>query len=781
MNMSKRNEDNYAELEQHFDKWEMLKDMTDQGIDIMLNLRQSGHPGGSRSKVHALLAMMLSGVMRWDIRNPERRFADKFILVAGHTVPVVYSLLATLNEAMRRKYQKTGDKKYLISGGDEKTVYWQDLLTLRHNDGLPGHAEMTGKTNFFKANTGPSGHGTPVAAGEAMALKYADAKNVRVFAIEGEGGLTAGVTHETLNSAYGLGLDNLYYLVDWNDYGIDDRPFSSVIYGTPQDWFGSHGWRVYGTEKGMEWQTVTETLLNMGNGQDDSQRPVMGWFKTSKGRGYGVFDNKSHGAAHKFNSPIFWETKKYFSETYGIEFDGFGQQGPVTTDAKLAQATVNMEKVFTIYDQHPELVDYVADRLIELAKRVPDEIQSVSFDLSKNPTLDPVLTDYENYPKELFAEPGSTQPNRGALSKWGAWVNAYCVKNYGRPLFLATSADLADSTNISGFGKSWDGFAGLGFYNRDTNPSGCMLPQGITEFANASITTGIAGVNFSDKPFDEFNGFYAASSTYGSFSYLKYGAMRLFSQLCQDTDIQVGKVIWVVGHSGPETAEDSRTHFGIYSPSVTQLFPEGHVINLYPWEHNEVAPMIAAAMKTGKHIIALHLTRPGITVPDRKALGMASHLDAAKGAYILRDYNPRQKKMGLVFIQGTSTTANFVEILPKLDALELNIKVIAAVSPQLFALQSDAYKSSLYSEKEWMDSTFITNAAKTSMAHWTANHISSEYAISADFDNNWRGGGSLEEVCEDAHISSGWLLKGVTKFVNDRELRLSRLRTSLED
>ncbi len=109
--MSKRNEDNYAELEQHFDKWEMLKDMTDQGIDIMLNLRQSGHPGGSRSKVHALLAMMLSGVMRWDIRNPERRFADKFILVAGHTVPVVYSLLATLNEAMRRKYQKTGDKK----------------------------------------------------------------------------------------------------------------------------------------------------------------------------------------------------------------------------------------------------------------------------------------------------------------------------------------------------------------------------------------------------------------------------------------------------------------------------------------------------------------------------------------------------------------------------------------------------------------------------------------------------------------------------------------------
>jgi transketolase len=35
-----------------FPKWEKIKDMTDQLIDLMLNLRQSGHPGGSRSKVH---------------------------------------------------------------------------------------------------------------------------------------------------------------------------------------------------------------------------------------------------------------------------------------------------------------------------------------------------------------------------------------------------------------------------------------------------------------------------------------------------------------------------------------------------------------------------------------------------------------------------------------------------------------------------------------------------------------------------------------------------------
>ncbi len=237
----------YKDLEVHFSKWEKIKDMVDQCIDVMLNLRQSGHPGGSRSKVHMLLVTMLSGVMRYDIRNPEKRFADRFILVGGHTIPLVYASLAVLNEALRKKFKQTGDKKYLITNEAERALFWEDLLTLRHNKGLPGHAEMAGKTLFLKFNTGPSGHGSPAAAGEAMALKLAGADDIRVFAVEGEGGATAGCTHETQNSAWGLGLNNLYYLFDWNDYGIDDHAMSSIVHGTPADWFGAHGWRVFGT------------------------------------------------------------------------------------------------------------------------------------------------------------------------------------------------------------------------------------------------------------------------------------------------------------------------------------------------------------------------------------------------------------------------------------------------------------------------------------------------------------------------------------------------------
>ena len=277
------------------------------------------------------------------------------------------------------------------------------------------------------------------------------------------------------------------------------------------------------------------------------------------------------------------------------------------------------------------------------------------------------FTDVTRYPDSLWKQPGDKAPNRAALAAWGAWVNATARAEFDRPLVIACSADLADSTNISGFAKDWEGEPGWGWYERDTNPRGALLPQQITEFTNAGVTVGIATVNLADDPLTEFNGFWAACSTYGSFSYLKYGPMRLFSQLAQDSELKLGKVIWVAGHSGPETAEDSRTHFGIFATGVTQLFPEGHVIDLHPWEYNEVPVVLAAALSTDVPIVALHLTRPSVEIPDRAALGMDSHFAAARGAYVLRPASPDSPCAGTVYVQGTMSTANLVKVLPELD------------------------------------------------------------------------------------------------------------------
>jgi len=78
-----------------------MKDISFELMDIMLNYRQSGHPGGSHSKTQMLLALMFGGKMRYDIRRPEYRFSDRFILAAGHTIPMVDAVLAMIGDAFR--------------------------------------------------------------------------------------------------------------------------------------------------------------------------------------------------------------------------------------------------------------------------------------------------------------------------------------------------------------------------------------------------------------------------------------------------------------------------------------------------------------------------------------------------------------------------------------------------------------------------------------------------------------------------------------------------------
>jgi transketolase len=767
----------FETLSRNFHHWEKIGDLLDQCIDLMLNLRQSGHPGGSRSKVPILVASTLGAGMRFDVRHPEKAFGDRFVLVAGHCCPAVYALLAVYNEALRLKHAETGDPRYLVPNAEERQLTWEDLLWLRHNGHLPGHAEMEGKTLFFKFNTGPSGHGMPAAVGEAMALKHAGASGVKVFAVEGEGGHTAGAHHESKNSAYGLGLDNLIVLFDWNDHGIDSFPNSSVMHGNPKVWYEAHGWRVAGASNGEDYGEITRALLEVVHADDTGGRPGMVWFKTRKGRGYHKYDFESHGAAHKRNSELFWKCRQDFSEKYGVTFDGAGVTDDPGEDACREQTKAWFETVFSVLRDDPELVTYLADTLVEQGESVPERPEGFRLTAARNLAEDRAWLAPENLPDALFVAPGTKAPNRQGFSTFAAWLNAQAAKEMGRPLVVASSADLADSTNISGFAKAFDDFQGFGWYERGSNLQGSLLPQQITEFTNSGVAVGMATVNMSAKPEEEFLGYWGACSTYGSFSYLKYGLMRLFSQLAQDCELKVGKVIWVVGHSGPETAEDSRTHFGIFAPGVTQLFPDGAVINVVPWEHNEVAPLLGAALQTDKPIVALHLTRPAVVIPDRVKLGVASHLDAAKGAYVIKPFDEGRPKEGTIIVQGTSTTDSVYALLPRLLAGEgPNVKLVQACSYELFTLQPQAYRDQILPWNEWMDSTYVTNGSRRLMRDWSVNRICDEYALSSDFDDRWRTGGSVEELKLEAHIDPVSVWEGIARFAADREKRLGRLR-----
>ncbi|MEC8073767.1 MAG: 1-deoxy-D-xylulose-5-phosphate synthase N-terminal domain-containing protein [Candidatus Thermoplasmatota archaeon] len=767
-----------SDLEKDYKFWEITKDLIDQCIDVTLNLSQSGHPGGSRSKVHGMLITLLSGAMRWDIRDPTKRFADRFVLVAGHDNPMVYATLAVLNESLRIKFEQTQDSKYLVKNGEEFQLTWEDLLTLRQNKGLPGHAEMEGKTLFFKFNTGPSGHGSPAAAGAALAHKLAGTEDVKVFAFEGEGGLSTGVTLETLNSAWGLGLGNLVYYIDWNDFGIDSRPFSSIVNSTPQELFETCGWHVEGTDDCQDWSSFTEAYYDLVVNKSDAKIPKMIYAKSRKGRGYHKFDEKSHGAPHKRNSELFWKTKEDFASKYNMEFPNFGEKSAPSREGQVEQGSSYLKTVFSVLRNNQELVDYLANRLVELGDSVPEEFASCKIK-QDNPLDDKELFNFTNYPSEIFAEPGDKVPNRVGFSKIASWLNSYSRMNYDRPLFVAMSADLADSTNISGFSKGWGDMDDMGMFSKEDNSSSPLMPQGITEFANSGMMAGLSTVNFSSDTLKSFNGFIGSFSTYGSFSYLKYGPIRLFSQVAQDSQIKVGKLLWIAGHSGPETAEDSRTHFGIFAPGVTQLFPKGHIINLHPWEHNDVAPALAAAFSTNVPIVALHLTRPAIEVPDRKKLGISSHLEASKGAYLIRDYDDRPHQ-GVVIVRGTSSTNSVVSVLDEISS-KFNVKIVSAISWELFDMQSSEYKSSIISKQEWADSMIISNTGLSVMKNWISNRVVAEYSLTPDWDNRWRTGGSLEQIIDEAHLSPRWVMKSLEKFTNDRKKRLVMLRQEIPE
>jgi transketolase len=772
----------FAAAQPDFARYELVKDLVDECIDLSLNYRQSGHPGGSRSKVHMMLALLLSGAMRWDVLRPWRRFGDRFVLSAGHTVPLVYATLAVLNEAVRLRHQRTGEPEFAFPDDGRWALTWEWLLKLRRRGGLPGHAEMEGRTLFLKFNTGPSGHGMPPAAGEALSLKLAGADQVKVFVFEGEGGLTPGSAHEVKNMAWGLGLENLIFMLDWNDFGIDPRPASSVVPGTPVDWFEPYGWRVLGTEQGMEWGPVTQTVLDVACGANPGHVPSMAWFRTQKGRGYGKVDAASHGTAWPMNAEQFWAVRKEFMARRGVEYVGVDMPAPSDPAEVAAQAEANLRIAMSVLERDDDLVTWLSDRLISIAGTVPDEIEGFRLD-DRSPGVfaDRRIFDVASYPTSMWKKPGDKAPNRAGLASWAAYVNSLALREHGRPLFIAASADLAESTNIAGFGHDFNGSPGTGWYERTQNPTGALLPTEITEFSNAGLVAGLATVNLSRDPFSEFDGYWGACSTYGSFSYLKYGEMRLFSQLAQDCELKVGKVLWIAGHSGPETAEDSRTHFGIFSIGVTQLFPDGHVIDLHPWEYNEVPVLLGTAFALDVPIVALHLTRPPVEIPDREALGMPSHFAAARGAYVLRDYRPDLPKGGTVYVRGTMPTANLVGLLPELDARGINVKIVAAISPQLFARQPSSYRESVIGPAGRLDAMVITNGAFKLMRDWADDPLVREYSLSSDWDDRWRTGGSVAEVIEEAHLDQAHILDALGRFAADRSERLRRLRERLDD
>src|SRR5271167_3612739 len=812
--------------------------MTCMTLVLLGNYAQTGHLGGPLAytpyNVAAHLIGPENGGLRFDYRRPKHPYSDKFMLAAGHSIPTCYALWMIMGQALYRKYQQTGHPRYRVD--PQVAMLPIDALGFRRGAGalktllhetdledhplfaqakgrgiraLSGHAESTDCTN--DVNGGPSGIGIATAAGKAAFWDVMGAPaSPKVIALEGEFALTEGHAQEFKTQALALQVGKrLRVMISDNNAGIDDCLIGGKIGGVIAACFDgydivsqwtSYGWNVFTLTNGNDYRQVAAVLKAMDAVDPHDRRPIAAIGKTIKGYwptavdgkipGYGeqLVSYASHPYALKMNSAYFVALAQTFEKHYGVEFDGIRKGAVSNNRERLIQFKTNIDVVMSLFDRNG-LGDRLADRLVEIGDTVRDDVK-LRISASRAPFLDERLR-VAALPEDpqkvsirnaisgaerqvsiaLFKKPGEKAGARRAISEIIKWMN-YVTE--GR--FFTVAADLSESINVE-HGSLW------GHYSPTDNPLGTRLKAPIEEAGNVSTAIGLVSQSASVDP-EKFAGVWALSGTYGAFTPLMYTPARVWSQQNQDSKFRMGVLHILAAHSGPETAADARTHFGIFAPQVWKLFPRGQVINLSFWDYNDVAPGYFAAAEIAardRHvgIITLEVARPDFAVADRSRFADSDLKAASKGFYVIRDFAPGQPRHGYVVAQGSSSTVNLVKVLPKLEAAGVNVKVIAAISEDLFDRQPRAYRDSVLPPEARYDLMVVSTGTRRVWPLRDAGPMTDAYSLTSDWDNQWLSGGLEPDVIAEAHLDKESIFKGIERFAHDRGDRLGKQKSLL--
>jgi transketolase len=151
----------------------------------------AGHIGGDFSSID-ILATLYGAVLEITpatVAHPDR---DRFILSKGHVAGALYTTLAAFG-----------------------FLPVTDLATfLKPHSALNGHPDRR-KVAAVEANTGPLGHGLPIAVGHALSAKL-DVSLRRTYVLVGDGELQEGSNWEAMMAAAHHQLDHLTVIVDRN-------------------------------------------------------------------------------------------------------------------------------------------------------------------------------------------------------------------------------------------------------------------------------------------------------------------------------------------------------------------------------------------------------------------------------------------------------------------------------------------------------------------------------------------------------------------------------------
>ncbi|MGB6431787.1 MAG: transketolase [Candidatus Acidiferrales bacterium] len=185
----------------------------------MVHAANLGHPGGDLSSADILATLYLA-VLRVDKTRPDAPDRDRFIMSKGHCSGALYSTLAAAG----------------ILQQSSLDTYMKPLSPLN------GHPDRN-KVPGVEANTGPLGHGLPIAVGCAMAGKI-DSAAWRVFVLTGDGELQEGSNWEAAMAAAHYKLDNLTLIVDRNGIQQGDFTENTIRMEPLADKWRAFGWSV---------------------------------------------------------------------------------------------------------------------------------------------------------------------------------------------------------------------------------------------------------------------------------------------------------------------------------------------------------------------------------------------------------------------------------------------------------------------------------------------------------------------------------------------------------
>ena len=231
-----------------------------------------GHIGGCLS-IADTLAVLYSGTMNIDRKNPKMEGRDRLVISKGHSGPALYGALSIVG--------------YISES---------ELDTLNQIDtNLPSHCDMN-RTTGVDMTTGSLGQGFSCAVGVALGSKIS-CDGAYIYTIIGDGESQEGQIWEAAMYAAHKKLDHLIAFTDFNGLQIDGTTDEICGLGDLNAKWSAFGWHT----QEIDGHDVTAIYNAIETAKTVSGKPHMIILKTIKGKGVSFVEAMGSG---NHNAPL---------------------------------------------------------------------------------------------------------------------------------------------------------------------------------------------------------------------------------------------------------------------------------------------------------------------------------------------------------------------------------------------------------------------------------------------------------------------------------------------